>query len=192
MKICGGIMMQQFLETGEFVTTHGILGELKLYPWNDGPEFLLGFSKLYLSADPNKVVEIEKIRVAKNVNIVKLKGVNSIEEARAFIGKTVWIDRADVVLEPGQFFVQDLLGASVVDAQTEEFYGKVQNVLHPGNHDVYEILAEDGEVYLFPAVEEFIAERNIEKSIVLVRPIEGMFEKEEKKEKKTKKLRKKL
>lgn len=182
--------MQKFLETGEFVTTHGILGELKLYPWSDGPQFLLGFSRLYLSADAGKVIEVEKVRVSKNVNIIKLKGINSIEDARAFIGKTVWIDRADVVLEPGQFFVQDLLGASVIDADTQKVYGKVANVLHPGNHDVYEILADDGETYLFPAVDEFIVERNVEEGTVLVRPIEGMFEKEEKKEKKTRRPRK--
>lgn len=176
-------MVKQFLEAGEFVTTHGILGELKIYPWTDDATFLLGISAFYLDENGRQKLDVEKMRVLKNTDIVKLKGIDSIEAARMYIGKTIWLNRDDVELEEGQFFVQDLLGAKVVNADTKVEYGIVQNVLHPGKHDVYEIVNGQGEIYLFPAVEEFVVKRNIEKGIVLVRPIAGMFEKEEKKEK---------
>lgn len=167
--------MKQYLEAGEFVTTHGVLGELKLYPWSDEPDFLAGFSEVYFSADGQQPVRIEKARPHKTMCIVKLEGVESIEQARPFIGKTVWINRQEAELAPGQFFVQDLLGARVLDADTGEEYGRVVGVSHPGRHDIYEIEGPAGQTYLFPAVEAFLVKRDIEAGEVLVRPIPGMF-----------------
>lgn len=167
--------LKQFLEAGEFVTTHGIMGELKLYPWSDGPAFLAGFTRVYLASNGQQVMRLEAARPHKNMCIVKLAGVNTIEDARPLVGKTVWINRQDVQLEPGRFFVQDLLGAKVLDADTHQEYGKVTGVLHPGPHDVYEIEGAGGEQYLFPAVEEFVVKRDIPAGEVWVRPIPGMF-----------------
>ena len=92
--------MKPYLEAGEFVTTHGIAGELRLYPWSDTPAFLTHFKTLYLDADGQKPLEIEQLRPHKNICLVKLAGVSSIAEARPYIGKTVWVARADAPL-PG-------------------------------------------------------------------------------------------
>ncbi|MFV0414668.1 MAG: ribosome maturation factor RimM [Oscillospiraceae bacterium] len=171
--------MKQYLETGEFVSTHGIGGELKLYPWSDDPGFLVPFRNFYFSPNGGVPVKAEQVRVHKNTCIVKLAGVSSIEQARPFIGKTVYIARHDIALPAGRVFVQDLLGAAVKDAETGREYGRITNITHPGRHDVYEITAAGGQVYLFPAVEAFLAEVNPEEGFVLVRPIAGMFDEEE-------------
>ncbi len=170
-------MKKEYLEAGEFVNTHGIAGELRLYPWCDSPAFLTDFKTLYLDAAGKTPLSAQAVRVHKNLCIVKLGGVDSIEQAHDFVGKTVYIRRGDVNLEPGRYFVQDLLGASVVDADTAAEYGRVAEVSHPGHHDVWRIEGEKGE-WLFPAVEPFLVELDIEAGRALVRPIAGMFDEE--------------
>lgn len=168
-------MKKAYLEAGEFVTTHGIVGELRLYPWSDDADFLTRFATLYLDAGGAKPLVVERARAHKNICIVKLEGVNSIEQARPYIGKTVYIARADAQLEEGRIFVQDLLGASVIDADTGRVYGAITAITHPGHHDVYEVQNEAGELFLFPAVAEFVQTIDVEKGCIAVRPIPGMF-----------------
>ncbi|MFV0351694.1 MAG: ribosome maturation factor RimM [Oscillospiraceae bacterium] len=167
--------MKLYLEAGEFVTTHGVMGELKLYPWSDDAAFLTRFTRFYFSATGDKAAEVQRIRTHKNMCIVQLEGVNSIETARPYIGKTVFIDRREANLQEGQVFVQDLIGARVQDATTGQVYGTIATITHPGKHDVYEIHGDKDEVYLFPAVKEFLEKIDADTGLVLVRPIAGMF-----------------
>ncbi len=172
-------MKKEYLEAGQFTTTHGVAGELRLYPWCDEPAFLAGFSTLYLDAGGQKPLAAEAIRPHKNICIVRLRGVDSIEAARPYIGRTVYIARAEAKLPPGAHFVQDLLGASVVDAASGEVYGSIAAITHPGRHDVYEIARPGGGSVLFPAAPPFVQAVDAEAGRVLVKPIEGMFPEEE-------------
>ncbi len=176
-------MKKEYLEAGEFVTTHGIAGELRLYPWSDGPDFLSGFDTLYLDDAGKRPLRMLAVRPHKNICIVKLEGIATIEQARPFVGKTVYIARADAHLAPGRFFVQDILGAQVVDDATSRAYGTIAAVTHPGRHDVYEIHGPEGQVWYFPAVQPFLASVDLDAGQVRVRPIEGMFEQEAPKQK---------
>ena len=169
-------MGKQYLEAGLFVATQGILGELRLYPWCDSPAFLEGFKTFYLDEKGAMSITALSVRPHKNLCIVQISGVDSIEDARLLIGKTVYIDREDVHLPKGSFFVQDLLGARVVDVDTGEEYGIVEEITHPGRHDVYEVRRSEEQTTLFPAVEPFLVSVDTEKGLVQVRPIEGMFE----------------
>lgn len=168
--------MKQYLEAGQFVTTHAIAGELKLYPWCDDAAFLSGINTLYLDDTGKAAVKAEQIRPHKNMCIVKLQGVNSIDEARKYIGKTVYIWRGDVQLPEGRYFVQDILGAKVQNDTSGEIYGIIKNVSHPGRHDVYEIERANGSTVLFPAAEPFIGEIDIENGVINIKPIAGMFD----------------
>lgn len=185
------MQVKPYLEVGEFVSTHGIAGELKLYPWSDEPGFFLQFTRVFLQAEGGKALEIEQVRVHKNVCLVKLAGITTVEQARAYIGKTVYIARADVALAKDRVFVQDLLGAKVVHADTGEDYGVIVGITHPGRHDVYEIEGPDGRRHLFPVVKEFLEKVSPEEGLVLVRPIAGMFEAEVEKPPKPEKMRRK-
>lgn len=167
--------MKQFIEVGEFVTTHGVMGELKMYPWCDGPEFVTQLPRLYFSAQGGRETSVESARVHKGMCLVKLKGVNSIDDARVYIHKTAYFNRADVNLPEGRFFVQDIIGCKVQDADTGKEYGVITAVDHPAANDIYTVKNEAGEVFLFPAVSEFLAELAPENGVVTVRPIPGMF-----------------
>lgn len=160
--------MKEFLPAGEIVNTHGIRGEMRVLPWADGPEFLLGFKKVYLDG---KEFKVESARVQKTCVLLKLAGVNSIEEATLLRGKTVEIARKDAKLEKGAFFVADLVGLSVLD-QEGSIIGKLTEVLSMPKNDVYIVKGE--KEYLIPAVKEYVKDIRPKDGVMEVVLIEGM------------------
>ncbi|MDO5601246.1 MAG: ribosome maturation factor RimM [Oscillospiraceae bacterium] len=169
-------MRKKYLQAGEVVALHGIKGEVKLYPWCDGPEFLKGLRRLYQGGDGAAPLEVKEIRAQKGMALLKLSGLDTPEQARQLIGKVLWLDRDEARLPPGRHFVQDMIGMTVRDAATGEAYGRIKDVQCPAGTDLYEISRQEGGTVLFPAVEEFLAGIDWEKDEVLVRPIEGMFD----------------
>lgn len=167
--------MRQFLEAGKVVTTHGVHGDVKVYPYCDSAEMVAGFSLFYLDEDGKTRRKVENARPQKNVAIVKFEGIDSVEEARRLIDKILFFHRADVALEEGVFFADDLLGSNVVDADSGVFLGKLVDVTSNGAQDVYHIKTEKGMRYL-PAVAEFVVSKNPEQKRIVVRPIPGMLD----------------
>ncbi|MEG1069435.1 MAG: ribosome maturation factor RimM [Ruthenibacterium sp.] len=168
--------MKDYIEAGEIVTTHGILGEVKLYPWCDTPEFIAQLSRLFFTADGGRETKIEQVRVQKDMCLVRLAGVHSIEEARPFLKKTAYFQRGDVTLPKGRYFVQDILGATVKDADTGKVYGTVTDITHPAAHDIYTVKNDAGETFLFPAVPAFLETLSPQEGLVTVHAIPGMFD----------------
>lgn len=171
--------MKQYIEIGEFVTTHGIGGELKLYLWCDGPAFVQALPRVFFSETGARETKLAGVRAHKGMCLVKLAGVDTVEAARPYINRTVYCARTDVTLPENRCFVQDLLGCIVRDADTDEVYGTIADVTHPAATDLYTIKNDAGETFLFPAVAEFLAEVCPEEGFVTVRPIAGMFGKNE-------------
>jgi len=160
--------MKKFLEAGKIVNTHGIRGEVKITPWADSPEFLRGFPRLYIDGDAR---EVESARVHKNMLIAKLHGVDDVNAAMRLKGALVSIDRDDVDLPEGDFFIQDIIGARVVTESGEEV-GALADVLDLPAGNVY-VVRGDREI-LIPAVPEFVLKTDIDSGIITVRLIEGM------------------
>ena len=158
-------MKLQFLEAGEIVTTHGVRGEMKVLPWADGPDFLLDFTRVRIGGTDYKV---ESCRVQKTCNLLKLRGVDTIEEAQAMRGKTVEVYRADTPED--MIFVAELIGMPVYADGVQ--IGTIADVLdYPGNK-VYVVKGEYE--YMIPAVKQFILSTDMENEIMQVRLIEGM------------------
>ena len=160
-------MKHPYLEAGEVVSTHGVRGEVKIYPWADGPEFLLDFDTLYLDGKPYPV---ESIRVHKAVVLAKLRGVDTVEAAQALRGRVVTVDRSGLEPPEGSVFIDDLLGLPVYAG--EEEIGRVADVLTLPGNDVYVVRGEHE--YMIPAVAEFLQEVDVERGLVRVRLIQGM------------------
>ena len=158
--------MKQFLETGEIVNTHGIRGEVKLLPWADDPEFLLEFDEVYIDG---RTYEIESARVQKTCVLMKFKGINTVEDAIKLRGKVVSIDRTDIELAEGSYFIADLIGLPVFADGVE--IGKIKEVLTPPGNDVYVVRGKHE--YMIPVVQEFVLDVDLEQG-VQVRLIEGM------------------
>lgn len=163
-------MKHRYLEAGKIVNTHGIAGEVKIMPWADDADFLLDFDTLYLDGKP---IHVLSARVHKNAVLMKLEGVNDINEAMKLKNKVISIDREDVELEEGAFFLADLYGLEVRDADSGQVLGAIKDVLTPPANNVYVVKGEKQE-YMIPAVPDFIVETNVDEGYVLVHLIEGM------------------
>lgn len=167
--------LKRYIEAGEVVTTHGVLGEVKVYPWADSAEFLQRLDTFFLSPEGGGRRKVTVSRVHKRMLLVKFEEIDSVEDARALIGRTLYLDRQAVQLPEGRYFVQDIVGLVVRDALTGEEYGRVTAVTSNGANDVYQIEKEGQPPRLFPAVPEFLGELKPEEGYLTVRPIEGMF-----------------
>ena len=161
-------MKQQYLPAGKIVSTHGLRGDVKILPWADSPEFLLDFDTVYLAGKPYTV---EDARVQKTCVLMKLEGIDTVEEAAKLRDQVVFIARDDIELEDGAMFIQDLLGLPVLTEDGAEL-GKLKEVISTGANDVFYV--KGVHEYMIPAVDEFLAETNVEGGYIKVRLIEGM------------------
>ena len=160
-------MKSDLLPTGQIVNTHGLRGHVKVMPWADDPADLLDFDRFFLDG---KEYAVQSSSLQKSMVLLKLEGVDSIEDASRLRGKELCISRDDVELEDGVVFIADLIGASVLADGAE--IGKITEVLTPPGNDVY--VVEGKHSYLIPAVKEFVEEINTDAGYVKVRLIEGM------------------
>lgn len=172
-------MKKRYLECGKIVTTHGIKGELKVEPWCDTPEFLAGFKALYLKGR-EQPLEVEGSRVHKSMVILKVRGVDSIDEGVTLRGKIVYIDREDAPGdEAGRYFIQDLIGLAVRNVDSGRDYGRVAQVLSTGANDVYVLRDDQGVERLIPAIPQVVLELDVDGGTMGIRPLEGLFEDED-------------
>lgn len=160
-------MIQQYLEVGTIVTTHGVHGEVKILPWADGPEFLTLFDRVYLQG---KEYPVENSRVQKTCVLMKLKGIDTVEAAQALRDQVVKVDRNDVELEEGTYFISDLIGLKVLC--DDEELGVVKDIMTLPGNDVYVVKGEHE--YMIPGVKEFIKEIDPGAGFIRVKLIEGM------------------
>lgn len=167
--------MKQYLEAGKIVTTHGIKGEVRIYPWCDSADTICELKRLYLDANGARGLDISAARNHKNMAVVKFKGFDTIEDSRRLVEKTVYLCRDDVKLPEGRFFISDLIGLSVRDAETGETYGTVSDVSNLGAHDIYHVKMADGTERMIPAVPAIVVGHDLDAGVILVKPIEGMF-----------------
>ena len=166
--------MKRFLEIGKIVAVQGLKGEIRVEPWCDSPEFLCEFDLLYFNKGETPV-NIVRSRPHKNIVLMKIEGVDNPEDAQKLRGKILYMDREDVELEEGCYFVQDLVGLEVVDADDGTVYGKLSQVTATGANDVYHI--KDGEKeYLIPAIPDVIVKTDIENGKLIIRKMEGLFD----------------
>ncbi len=169
-------MKKQFLEIGKIVSTHGIRGEVRVQPWCDSGEFLTEFDTLYFHQG-KEPIKIETARVHKNVVVMKIKGIEDMNAAQAQRNKILYLNRDDVELEKNCYFIQDLIGLTVIDAnQGDMVYGKIVDVTQTGANDVYHIEDEFGKVTLIPAIPQVIIQTDIEQGIMKITPLEGLFD----------------
>lgn len=159
--------MEHYLEAGLIVATHGVRGEIKILPWADGPEFLLEFDNLYI--DGNRY-EIESARVHKTCTLMKLAGLDTIEQVTPLMQKVVKVDREEVELEDGCHFIADLIGLRVL-ADGEQI-GILKQVLSMPGNDVYVVKGQHE--YMIPVVKAFVEEPDFTAGTVTVHLIEGM------------------
>ena len=158
-------MKLPYIEAGEIVTTHGVRGEVKVLSWLDSPEMLCEFDRCRISG---REYVMDSVRVQKTCNLVKLRGVDTMEDAQKLRGKTLELYREDISDEL-------IFAAELVDVEVYAdgaCIGKIKEVLdYPGN-SVYVVQGE--REYLIPAVKEFILSTDLERNQMQVKLLKGM------------------
>lgn len=156
--------MSTKIEIGKYINTFGIKGEIKIYPY---VEYLDKLEYIYLN---NKKMDIQKIRFKKNIAIVKLKGVDDINEIEYLKGEIVTIDESDIPKLPeGEYYNDELIGMEVYTDEGK-YLGKLDDVFNTGANDIYQV----GDI-LLPAIDDVVKEINTENNRITVHIIKGLI-----------------
>lgn len=168
---------QVFLEAGEIVGTHGVRGEVRVRPECDSPELFSTLRTVYWDAEGKRSVRM-KARPHKNIALAKLDGVDTVETAAALRGTMLYLNRRDLKLEKGRYFICDLIGTQVIDHETGTVYGECTDVTHTGSNDVYHMRTPDGREILIPAIPDVVREVDVDGGIIRIFPMLGLFDDE--------------
>lgn len=172
-------MLKEYLELGQIVGTHGVRGELRVNPWCDSPEFVKQFKKVYFDSHGQKEVRVISSRPHGNVALMKLEGVDTVEQASALRNKVVYMKRADAKKKEGSYFIAELIDCTVIDFDDEKkIYGVLCDVSETGANDVWHIKSDDGKEYLLPAIPIVVKDVNVETGIIKITPLKGIFDDE--------------
>ena len=160
-------MNQNLLPTGQIVNTHGLRGHVKVMPWADDPDELLDYERFFIDGREYRVQHSSR---QKSMILLKLEGVDSIEDAARLRQKEISIAREDVELADGVAFIADLIGLPVLADGVE--IGKLTEVLTLPGNDVYVVKGQ--REYLIPAVKEFVLSTDLDSNVMEVKLLEGM------------------
>ncbi len=160
------------IKVGKIVSAVGIRGEVKVYPYTDYPERFEELAGVYAKEE---WLEPEKIRYHKNMVIIKFHGVDDRNSAEALRDRFLEIDKKDLrQLDVDEYFIFDLIGLEAQDQEGRKI-GRVSDVIQNSAQDLYEIEHIDGKKYFVPAVREFVTDIDINRGIMKIKPIEGLF-----------------
>ena len=170
-------MIKKFLESGKIVGTHSVRGAVRVQPWSDSADFLCHFKKIYTDDAGKAELTVLTAKPHGNVVLMTFKGIDTIEKAEQLRGKVIYIARKDVTLPDDRYFISDLLGCEVKDADTGEILGVLADVSQTGANDVWHI-KNNGKEYLVPAIDEVLVSVKPEQSEIIIRPLKGIFDDE--------------
>ncbi|CVI73899.1 Ribosome maturation factor RimM [Eubacteriaceae bacterium CHKCI004] len=167
--------MEDLLQVGVITGTHGLKGEVKVFPTTDDKERFLDLEEVLLdTGDELLELKVEYCKFFKKFVFVKFEGLDDINGVEKYKRCPLLVTRDNAVeLEEDEYFVADLLGLTIID-DSGVTIGKLENVIETGANDVYEVLTEDGGRILLPAIKECILDVDMEEGIILVHLMKGL------------------
>ena len=169
--------MEQFLRVGVISSTHGIRGEVKVYPTTDDPERFLDLDEVILDTGrEHKILEIEGVKFFKNQVILKFKGYDNINDIEKYLKKDLLVDREHAVeLGENENFIADLIDMEVVTDEGNVL-GTLTDVIETGANDVYAVKTPEGKEILLPAIRDCILDVNVDEKRMTVHVMEGLLD----------------
>jgi len=171
--------MNDLLQIGRIVGTHGIKGEVSVYPLTDDPRRFSILDDCFLVTENNKAKTSAKAMGAKYSNnkvILKLDGIEDRDAALALKGRFIAVTRDKAVkLAPNSYFICDLVGCAVIDDESGEL-GTLADVLQTGASDVYVVKREKNKDLLIPAIKEVIKEVDLPSRTIWVHLLDGLLD----------------
>ena len=164
--------MDNYIEVGQIVNTHGLKGEVKVNPWTDFPEVFEAFDCVFKN-DGTKY-NIDGIKYQKGCVLLKLRGIDSIDDAERMRNTVLYVQRELFdSLPEDTYLVADIVGLAVKDEKVE--YGTVADVITTGSNDVYVVKGEKYPQILIPAIKDVVKEININDGYILVDIPKGLI-----------------
>ncbi len=169
--------METMLRVGVISSTHGVRGEVKVYPTTDDPERFLDLEEVILDTGRERLpLKIENVKFFKNMVILKFKGYDNINDIEKYKGRDLYITRDQAVeLEEDEYFIADLIGMSVV-AEDGTVLGTLADVMPTGANDVYVVRTENGKELLIPAIKECILNVDVEERAMRIHVMDGLLD----------------
>lgn len=165
----------EYIECGKIINTHGAHGGVKIEPWCNTPKDFASLKKVFfLEGAVYTEKKIIKSSVFKQFVIADIEGIDDMDKAMLLKNTVLYAARADFKLADGEFFISDLEGLEVIDADNGTVYGTLAETINRGASDIYVVKTANGE-RMIPAVDEFIDRIDLDRG-VFVRPIPGMFD----------------
>lgn len=167
--------MEDLLQVGVIASTHGIRGEVKVFPTTeDAQRFLdLEYVLLDTGADKKKL-KIQGVKFFKKFAILKFQGIDNINDIEKYKGRGLWIPREEgLELDEDEYYIADLLGMEV-ELEDGTFFGTLKDVMETGANDVYVVNTREGKEVLLPAIKECILEVDIENNKMKIHLMDGL------------------
>lgn len=168
--------MEDLFRVGVIANTHGIRGEVKVFPTTEDPKRFEWLKEVILDTGKEKLpLEITNVRFFKNLVIVKFKGIDNINDIEKYKGKDLYVTRENAIpLEEDEYYIADIIGADVFTEDGEKF-GVLTDVLETGANLVFVVEHEAKEV-LLPAIPDCVKEVDTEKRKVTVHILPGLLD----------------
>lgn len=169
--------MEKRLQIGIITTTHGLKGEVKVYPTTDDANRFRKLKEVILDCGKEqRTLEIEEVKFFKQLVILKFKGLNDIGDVEKFHHCGLYVDRKDAVrLKKDEYFIADLIGMKVMGEDGSDL-GVLKDVITTGANDVYDVTLADGRSLLIPAIRECILEVDVEEARMRVHLLDGLMD----------------
>ena len=169
--------MEQVFQVGIISSTHGVRGEVKVFPTTDDMKRFKKLKEVLLDTGKETLtLEIEGVKFFKQFVILKFKGYDNIDDIVKYRGKSLFVPRENAVkLQKDEYFIADLIGLKVVN-EDGSFTGVLKDVMETGANDVYIVESQDGKEVLIPAIKDCILQVDFEKEQVLVHLLDGLLD----------------
>ena len=168
--------MEQFLQVGVITSTHGVRGDVKVFPTTDDPARFKKLKKVIVEGKrDNTEMEVQQVRFFKNMVILKLKGIDTMDDAEKLRNRSLLVSRENAVkLKPGEYFICDLIGLEVSE-DNGNYLGKLTEVIQTGANDVYVVQMENDKEVLIPNIKDCIINISLEDNSMTVHLLEGLL-----------------
>lgn len=169
--------MEKILQVGIITATHGLKGEVKVYPTTDDPRRFKKLKEVILDEKKGqRILEVESVKFFKQFVILKFKGLDDISDVEKMRQVGLYVTRENAVkLKKGEYFIADLIGMTV-ENEDGSILGVLKDVIATGANDVYDVTMEDGRSLLIPAIRDCILDVNVEEARMRVHLLDGLLE----------------
>lgn len=169
--------MDDLFQVGIITSTHGVRGEVKVYPTTDDVRRFKRLKEVILdTGKEQKTLEIEGVKFFKQMVILKFKGLDNLNDVESYRQKSLYVTRANAVrLSRDEYFIADLIGLTVYDESDKEL-GTLEDVMSTGANDVYVIKLINGGELLLPAIKQCILNVDINAGRMQVHVLDGLLE----------------